>query len=212
MNSPDYDDFIDMFSMPTPVSPLPPTPVASPSHDASEDPPVVSKSPDPPVKKVNSVIHRSPRSKERRNEERWNEERQKERRNENRWHEEQRPRDPRLYRRPNFRPPYQRHHFKPRMFQRPPFAQQLMPTSQENAQVFFHSQGLAVLCIRNSGFTLTNGVVSYAMDRQCPHELFKFFYTISMSVPFASPTNILNKPLRTSKPVGAPRAHSSEPL
>ncbi|GFY16835.1 hypothetical protein TNCV_4338361 [Trichonephila clavipes] len=37
MNSPDYDDFIDMFSMPTPVSPLPPTPVASPSHDASED-------------------------------------------------------------------------------------------------------------------------------------------------------------------------------
>ncbi|GFU02113.1 hypothetical protein TNCV_533291 [Trichonephila clavipes] len=37
MNSPDYDDFIDMFSVPTPVSPLPPTPVASPSHEASED-------------------------------------------------------------------------------------------------------------------------------------------------------------------------------
>ncbi|GFU03517.1 hypothetical protein TNCV_2257321 [Trichonephila clavipes] len=40
-------------------------------------PPIVSKSPDPPtkkthVKKVNSVIQRSPRSKERRNEERWN--------------------------------------------------------------------------------------------------------------------------------------------
>ncbi|GFT44358.1 hypothetical protein TNCV_5053981 [Trichonephila clavipes] len=123
MNSPDYDDFIDMFSVPTPVSPLPPTPVASPSHEASEDviydslppmeqstvsesslkdpmepsrvsdspleelvdskPPVVSKSPDPPtkkthVKKIDSVIHRSPRSKERRNEERWNEERQNE--------------------------------------------------------------------------------------------------------------------------------------
>ncbi|GFX66157.1 hypothetical protein TNCV_1906421 [Trichonephila clavipes] len=120
MNSPDYDDFIDMFSVPTPVSPLPPTPVASPSHEASEDviydslplmeqstvsesslkdtmepsrvpesplkepvyskSPIVSKSPDPPVKKVNSVIHRPPRSKERRNEERWNEERQNEER------------------------------------------------------------------------------------------------------------------------------------
>ncbi|GFS96566.1 hypothetical protein TNCV_3943631 [Trichonephila clavipes] len=113
MNSPDYEDFIDMFSVPTTVSPLPPTPVASPSHEASEDviydslppmeqstvsesslkdpkeqstvsesplkepvdskPPMVSKSPDPPtkkthVKKVHSVIHRSPRSKERRNE------------------------------------------------------------------------------------------------------------------------------------------------
>ncbi|GFX86482.1 hypothetical protein TNCV_3727511 [Trichonephila clavipes] len=139
-----------------PISPLPPTPVASPSHEASEDviydslppmeqstvsesplkdpmeqstvpesplkepvdPPMVSKSPDPPtkkahVKKVHSVIHRSPRSKER-----WHEENE-ERRNEKRWHEEPRPRDPRLYKRPNFRPPYQRHHFKPRGFQRP---------------------------------------------------------------------------------------------
>ncbi|GFV61632.1 uncharacterized protein TNCV_187901 [Trichonephila clavipes] len=37
MNSPDYNDFIDMFSVPTPISPLPPTPIASPSHEASED-------------------------------------------------------------------------------------------------------------------------------------------------------------------------------
>ncbi|GFS91269.1 hypothetical protein TNCV_1306861 [Trichonephila clavipes] len=37
MNSPDYDDFNDMFSVPTPVSPLRPTPVASLSHEASED-------------------------------------------------------------------------------------------------------------------------------------------------------------------------------
>ncbi|GFT14863.1 hypothetical protein TNCV_3483201 [Trichonephila clavipes] len=37
MNSPDYDDFIDMFSVPTPISPLPPTPVASPSHEPSQD-------------------------------------------------------------------------------------------------------------------------------------------------------------------------------
>ncbi|GFS93447.1 hypothetical protein TNCV_2628261 [Trichonephila clavipes] len=131
MNSLDYDDFIDMFNVPTPISPLPPTPVASPSHEQSQDviydslppmeqstvpesplkepmepsrvpksplkdpvdskPPIVSKAPDPPVKKahdkkVDFVIHCSPRS-ERRN-------------------EEQRPRDPRMYRRPDFRPPY----------------------------------------------------------------------------------------------------------
>ncbi|GFT05868.1 hypothetical protein TNCV_3926291 [Trichonephila clavipes] len=97
--------------------------------------PMVSKSPDPPVKKahvkkIHSVIHRSSRSKER-----WHEEKE-ERRNEKRWHEEPRPRDPRLYKRPPFRPPYPRHPFKPRGFQRPPYAQQLMPTSQENAQVF----------------------------------------------------------------------------
>ncbi|GFW88547.1 hypothetical protein TNCV_828161 [Trichonephila clavipes] len=129
--------------------------------------PIVSKSPDPPtkkthVKKIDSVIHRSTRSRERRNEERWNEEKS--------------PRDPRMYRRPDFKPPYQR----PRVFRRPSYAQQLMPTSQENAQVFFHSQGLAVLCIRNSGFTLTNGVVSYAMDRECPHELFKFLHYLNV--------------------------------
>ncbi|GFT05858.1 hypothetical protein TNCV_3926211 [Trichonephila clavipes] len=141
--------------------------------------PMVSKSPDPPVKKapvkkIHSVIHRSSRSKER-----WHEEKE-ERRNEKRWHEEPRPRDPRLYKRPPFRPPYPRHPFKPRGFQRPPYAQQLMPTSQENAQVFFHSQGLAVLCIRTSGFTLTNGVVSYAMDRECRHELFKFLHYLNV--------------------------------
>ncbi|GFV39338.1 hypothetical protein TNCV_1230401 [Trichonephila clavipes] len=44
----------------------------------------------------------------------------------------------------------------------------------------FHSQGLAVLCIRTSGFTLTNGVVSYAMDRECPHELFKFLHYLNV--------------------------------
>ncbi|GFU00043.1 hypothetical protein TNCV_2345881 [Trichonephila clavipes] len=56
----------------------------------------------------------------------------------------------------------------------------IMPTSQENAQVFFHSQGLAVLCIRNNGFTLTKGVVSYAMDRECPNELFKFLHYLNV--------------------------------
>ncbi|GFY31529.1 hypothetical protein TNCV_4693731 [Trichonephila clavipes] len=132
MNSPDYEDFIGMFSVPTPISPLPPTPVASPSHEPSQDviydsstpmeqstvpesplkdllpvdskPSVVSRPPQvsTPVKKVDvkqvdSIIHRghSPRSRERRNEER---------RNEKRRNEERRPRNPRLYRRPNFRP------------------------------------------------------------------------------------------------------------
>ncbi|GFS72637.1 hypothetical protein TNCV_1420421 [Trichonephila clavipes] len=37
MNSPEYDDFIDMFSVTTPISSLPPTPVASPSHESSQD-------------------------------------------------------------------------------------------------------------------------------------------------------------------------------
>ncbi|GFV06324.1 hypothetical protein TNCV_1528481 [Trichonephila clavipes] len=37
MNSPDYDDFILMFNVQNPVSPLPPTPVASPSHEPSQD-------------------------------------------------------------------------------------------------------------------------------------------------------------------------------
>ncbi|GFX85867.1 hypothetical protein TNCV_2472691 [Trichonephila clavipes] len=215
MNSPDYDDFIDMFNVPTPISPLPSTPVASPSHEQSQDaiydlllpmeqstvpesplkeamepsrvsksplkdpvdskPPIISKSSDPPVKKthvkkVDSVIHCSPRSRERRNDERRNQERR---------NEERRPRDPRMCRRPDFRPPYQRYDFKPRVFRRPPYAQQLMPTSQENAQVFFHSQGLAMLCISNNGFMLTNGVVSYAMDQECPNELFKFLHYLN---------------------------------
>ncbi|GFY23830.1 hypothetical protein TNCV_3536241 [Trichonephila clavipes] len=196
MNSPDYEGFIEMFNVPTPISPLPPTPVASPSHEQSQDaiydslppieqstvpesplkdplhskPPIVSKSPDPPVKKahvkkVDSVIHCSPRSRERRNEERRNEERK--------------PRNPRMYRRPDFRPTYGRYDFKPRVFRRPPYAQQLMPTSLENAQVFFHSQGLAELCIRNNGFALTNGVFSCAMDRKCLNELFKFLHSLN---------------------------------
>ncbi|GFS97970.1 hypothetical protein TNCV_2019071 [Trichonephila clavipes] len=122
---------------------------------------MVSKSPDPPVKKVYFVIHRSPQSRERRNEER-------------------RPRDPRMYRRPDFRPPYRRHDFKPRVFRRPLYAQKLMPTSHGNAQVFFHGQGLAVLCIRNNGLTLTNEVVSYAMDQECPNELFKFLHHLNV--------------------------------
>ncbi|GFX59180.1 hypothetical protein TNCV_936951 [Trichonephila clavipes] len=227
MNSPDYDDFIDMCSVPTLILPLPPTPVASPSHESSQDviydslppmeqstvpesplkdllpvdskpsvvskPPVVSRLPKVStpvkkvaVKKVDSVIHRerSPRSRER-----WNEERR---------NEERRSQDPRLYRRPDFRQPYRRPDFKPRVFRRPPYAQKLMPTSQKNAQVFFHSQGLAVLCIKNNGFTLTHGVVSYAMDRECPNELFKFLHYLIVGTNCVTNQHY-NKSLRKSK-------------
>ncbi|GFU24936.1 hypothetical protein TNCV_339881 [Trichonephila clavipes] len=77
-------------------------------------PPVVSRPPEVStlplvkkvaVKKVDSVSHRerSPRSRER-------------------WNAERRPRDPRLYCRPDFRPPYRKHDFKPRVFRRPFYA------------------------------------------------------------------------------------------
>ncbi|GFW41814.1 hypothetical protein TNCV_4980621 [Trichonephila clavipes] len=143
MNSPDYEDFIDMFSLPTPISPLPPTPIASPSHEASEDviydalppwsnlpfritfegfhgtiyrfritfgknpfgSPKVSKSPDPPVKKAHVKKDSFRDSSFFAIQERWHE-RRKNRRNEKHWHEEPRPRDPRLYKRLHFRPPY----------------------------------------------------------------------------------------------------------
>ncbi|GFS80743.1 hypothetical protein TNCV_86621 [Trichonephila clavipes] len=242
MNSPDYDDIIDMFNVRTPISPLPPTPVASPSHEQPQDviydslpqmeqstfpesplkepmepsrvpklplkdpvdskPPIVSKSPDPPVKKVDSVIHCSPQSRERRNEER----RKQERRN-----EERRPRDARMYRRTDFRPSYRRYDFKPRVFRRPPYSQQLMPTSQENAQVFFHSQDLAVLCIRNNGFTQTNGVVSYAMDREFPNELLKFLHFLNVRTICVTDQHS-KQTFKEIKLVGAPRVNSSESL
>ncbi|GFV96536.1 hypothetical protein TNCV_3260001 [Trichonephila clavipes] len=181
-------DLLPVDSKPTVVSKPPVAskpPVVSRPTEVSTLPPVKKVA----VKRVDFVIHRerSLRSREGRNEER-------------------RPRDPRLYHRCDFRPPYRRPDVKHRVFRRPPYAQQLMPTSQEKAQVFFHSQGLTVLCIRNNGFTLTNGVVSYAMDREGPNELFNF-YTISISGPFVSPTNILNKDLRKSKRIGAPQVN-----
>ncbi|GFU59122.1 hypothetical protein TNCV_4078781 [Trichonephila clavipes] len=37
MNSPHYDDIIHMFNVRTPISPLPPTPMDSPSHEQSQD-------------------------------------------------------------------------------------------------------------------------------------------------------------------------------
>ncbi|GFW64506.1 hypothetical protein TNCV_813411 [Trichonephila clavipes] len=79
-----------------------------------------------------------------------------------------------------FQAPVSKASFQTQRVSKTPYAQQLMPTSQENAQVFFHSQGLAVLCIRNSCFTLTNGVVSYAIDREYPHELFKFLHYLNV--------------------------------
>ncbi|GFV68103.1 hypothetical protein TNCV_1873851 [Trichonephila clavipes] len=138
-----------MFNLSTLVSPLPSTPVASPSLEPSQDgissmeQSMVSLEPlrDPPkipVKKIDSIIKRRPRSRERRS------------------------RDPRRS--------------YPMVFQRPPYAHRF---PKEHAQVFFHTQGLAVLCLRDHGFTLTNGVVSYALDRGCPNKLFKYLHYLN---------------------------------
>ncbi|GFU68612.1 hypothetical protein TNCV_3645981 [Trichonephila clavipes] len=241
----------------TPVSPLPPTPVASPSHEPSQDviydslptmeqstvsepplkdlmepsrlpesplkdtvdppivsklpvvskPPVVSKSPmvsksphpltkKTHVKKVDSVIHRSPRSR--------GEGMRKQR-------GVKTTRDPRLYRAdPISEPPYQR----PRVFRRP-----LMHVIDAHfpgkCKVFFHwPRGFSrVVCIRNSGFTLTNGVISSAMDRECPHDLFKFLHYLNVRYHLCH-RNQHSK--QTFKDIQADwsssRAHSSEPL
>ncbi|GFY12068.1 uncharacterized protein TNCV_4975681 [Trichonephila clavipes] len=40
--------------------------------------------------------------------------------------------------------------------------------------------GLAVLCLRDHGFTLTNGVVSYALDRVCPNQLFQSLHYLNV--------------------------------
>ncbi|GFW90105.1 hypothetical protein TNCV_3485571 [Trichonephila clavipes] len=81
MNSPDYDDLVNLLNLSTPASPLPSTPVAFPSHEPSQDgispmeqsmvPLEYSPLRDPPkviapVKKVDSIIKRRPLSRERR--------------------------------------------------------------------------------------------------------------------------------------------------
>ncbi|GFU33768.1 hypothetical protein TNCV_7611 [Trichonephila clavipes] len=116
INSPDYDDFIDMFNVPTPISPLPPTPVASPSQEQSQDAiydslPSMEQStvPESPLKDL------PPKSfgTEIRNEERRNEER--------------RPRTQGCIEDPISDPRIEGD-FKPRVFETP-YAQQLTPTS-----------------------------------------------------------------------------------
>ncbi|GFW90104.1 uncharacterized protein TNCV_3485561 [Trichonephila clavipes] len=52
--------------------------------------------------------------------------------------------------------------------------------SPRNMPNFFHTQGLAVLCLRDHDFTLTNGVVSYALDRGCPNKLFKYLHYLNI--------------------------------
>ncbi|GFW27944.1 hypothetical protein TNCV_768241 [Trichonephila clavipes] len=185
-----------MFSVPIPISPLRTTPVASPSHEPSQDaiydtlPPMEQSTvPELPLK---DLLPQERRTEERRNEER-------------------RPRDPRMYRRPDFRPPYRRHDFKPRELRRLPYAQQLMPTSHENAQVFFHSQGLAVLCIRTDGFMLTNGVVSYAMDWECPNKLFKFLHYLYVGTICVTDQHSKQKFKEIQTSWSSPQVNSSEP-
>ncbi|GFX25207.1 hypothetical protein TNCV_2753821 [Trichonephila clavipes] len=182
MNSPDYNDFIDMFSVPTPISPLPPTPVASQSHEPSQDaiydslppleqsmvpesplkdllpveqsrvsesplkdpvdskPPNVSKSPEPPVKMPLSrrlipsfILLRDPGKEEMRKDGTMNEEVRNEG-NET----------PGCVEGPNSDPRIEGMISKPECFGDPTF--------KENVQVFFYSQGLALLCIRNKCF------------------------------------------------------------
>ncbi|GFT38777.1 hypothetical protein TNCV_1499491 [Trichonephila clavipes] len=125
MNSPDYNDLVDMFNLSTPVSPLPSTPVASPSHDGTQS--MVSLEPLRDSPQIPVKIDSQRRSRERR------------------------PRDPRR--------------------RRPPYAHRF-----PQAKAFFHIQGLSVLCLRDHGFTLTNSVVSYALDRGCPKKLFQYLH------------------------------------
>ncbi|GFV67933.1 hypothetical protein TNCV_1872151 [Trichonephila clavipes] len=73
MNPPEYNDLVDPFNLTKSVSPLPSTPVASQSHEPDEiscmEQSMVSLEPHPPkipVKKVDSINQRRPRSRERR--------------------------------------------------------------------------------------------------------------------------------------------------
>ncbi|GFS53456.1 hypothetical protein NPIL_44441 [Nephila pilipes] len=51
----------------------------------------------------------------------------------------------------------------------PAFGRRFLPSSWEEArpQIFFHHHGMAVFSCRDDGFTLTNGVVSYASNQWC---------------------------------------------
>ncbi|GFU38275.1 hypothetical protein TNCV_2432741 [Trichonephila clavipes] len=37
-----------------------------------------------------------------------------------------------------------------------------------------------MVCLQDHGFTLTNGVVSYALDRGCPNKLFKYLHYLNV--------------------------------
>ncbi|GFX74695.1 hypothetical protein TNCV_3121251 [Trichonephila clavipes] len=37
-----------------------------------------------------------------------------------------------------------------------------------------------MLCLRDHGFTLTNGVVSYTLDLGCPNKLFKYLHYLNI--------------------------------
>ncbi|GFT51566.1 hypothetical protein NPIL_113331 [Nephila pilipes] len=57
----------------------------------------------------------------------------------------------------------------------PAFGRRFLPSSWEEArpQIFFHHHGMAVFSCRDDGFTLTNGVVSYASNQWCVKTLTK---------------------------------------
>ncbi|GFT85337.1 hypothetical protein NPIL_70361 [Nephila pilipes] len=57
----------------------------------------------------------------------------------------------------------------------PAFGRRFLPSSWEEArpQIFFHHHRMAVFSCRDDGFTLTNGVVSYASNQWCVKTLTK---------------------------------------
>ncbi|GFS83361.1 hypothetical protein NPIL_619121 [Nephila pilipes] len=57
----------------------------------------------------------------------------------------------------------------------PAFGRRFLPSSWEEArpQIFFHHHGMAVFNCHDDGFTLTNGVVSYASIQWCVKNLSK---------------------------------------
>ncbi|GFT68878.1 hypothetical protein NPIL_626261 [Nephila pilipes] len=82
--------------------------------------------------------------------------------------QEVRPHDPRS---PEARP----RDFKTPTRHIPAFGRRFLPSSWEEArpQIFFHHHGMAVFSCRDDGFTLTNGVVSYASNQWCVKTLTK---------------------------------------
>ncbi|GFU48209.1 hypothetical protein NPIL_217551 [Nephila pilipes] len=81
---------------------------------------------------------------------------------------EARPHDPRS---PEARP----RDFKTPTRHIPAFGRRFLPSSWEETrpQIFFHHHGMAVFSCRDDGFTLTNGVVSYASNQWCVKTLTK---------------------------------------
>ncbi|GFX14476.1 hypothetical protein TNCV_1616591 [Trichonephila clavipes] len=62
----------------------------------------------------------------------------------------------------------------------PPPVEKTQQRSRRFPEVLFHTQGLALLCLRDHDLPLTNGVVSYALDRVCPNQLFQSLHYLNV--------------------------------